>query len=91
MGVVGGLLVVPLNALLQVRGHALLSAGRSIAVQGANENASVLVSVSVYTALVAAGVPVVGLMTGLGVGVAFALLGLMLADRARSFRASAWQ
>ena len=42
LGAVGGLLVVPLNALLQHRGHQLLSAGRSIAVQGFNENASVL-------------------------------------------------
>jgi LPLT family lysophospholipid transporter-like MFS transporter len=43
-------LVVPLNALLQHRGHTLLSAGRSIAVQNFNENASVLVMLAVYAA-----------------------------------------
>jgi len=42
VGIVGGILVVPLNALLQHRGYALLSAGRSVAVQGFNENLSVL-------------------------------------------------
>ena len=34
VGAVGGFMVVPLNALLQHRGFVLLSAGRSIAVQG---------------------------------------------------------
>lgn len=81
VGVVGGLMVVPLNALLQERGHALLSAGRSIAVQGANENASVLVCVSVYTGLLAAGVPIVTLIAGLGVCVAGGLAALAWADR----------
>ena len=45
---VGGAMVVPLNALLQHRGHQLLAAGSSIAVQGFNENLSVLVMLGVY-------------------------------------------
>ena len=48
----GGLLVVPLNALLQHRGCQLLSAGRSIAVQGFNENVSVLAMLAAYAATV---------------------------------------
>ncbi len=48
-GVLGGLFVVPMNALLQHRGCVLLSAGRSVAVQNFNENASVLLMVGAYT------------------------------------------
>ena len=88
VGAVGGLMVVPLNALLQDRGNALLSAGRSIAVQGGNENASVLVCLGVYSALVAADVPLVVLMAGLGVCVAAALAMLLWQQRARERRAA---
>jgi hypothetical protein len=42
LGLVGGFFVVPMNALLQHRGVVLLSAGRSIAIQNVNENASIL-------------------------------------------------
>lgn len=76
-GAVGGLLVVPLNALLQHRGCVLLSAGRSIAVQGFNENASVLVMLASYAALLALNVPIVPLMWGLGLAVAAGMLVLM--------------
>jgi LPLT family lysophospholipid transporter-like MFS transporter len=88
VGAVGGLMVVPLNALLQDRGNALLSAGRSIAVQGGNENASVLVCLGVYSALVAVDVPLVVLMAGLGVCVAAALAGLLAQQRVRARRAA---
>ena len=88
VGGVGGLMVVPLNALLQDRGNALLSAGRSIAVQGANENASVLACLGVYSLLVAVDVPLVVLMVGLGVCVAAALAVLLLRQRSRERRAA---
>jgi len=42
LGGVGGFLVVPMNALLQHRGHNLMGAGRSIAVQNFNEQAAIL-------------------------------------------------
>jgi MFS family permease len=87
VGAVGGMLVVPLNALLQDRGNALLSPGRSIAVQGASENAGVLACLAVYAALVAADVPLVVLMAGLGVGVAAAVAILLLRQRAHDRRA----
>lgn len=64
LGALSGFLVVPMNALLQHRGCALLSAGRSIAVQGANENASILVMLSVYGALTATGVPIAAVVWG---------------------------
>ncbi|MBL0087414.1 MAG: lysophospholipid transporter LplT [Ideonella sp.] len=69
VGLVGGLLVVPLNALLQHRGHQLLTAGRSIAVQGFNENLSVLLMLSGYAAMLAWRVPIVPLMVGFGLGI----------------------
>ena len=42
LGIIGGYLVVPMNALLQHRGHNLMGAGRSIAVQNFNEQACIL-------------------------------------------------
>lgn len=56
-GAVGGMLLVPMNALLQHRGASILSAGRSIAVQGFNENASVLLMLALYSGTLALGVP----------------------------------
>jgi LPLT family lysophospholipid transporter-like MFS transporter len=85
---VGGLLVVPLNALLQDRGYALLSAGRSIAVQGANENASVLAFLGVYSVLVAFDVPLVVLMAGLGLGVAGVLAAMIVREGRHERRAA---
>jgi sensor c-di-GMP phosphodiesterase-like protein len=51
IGLCSGLFVVPMNALLQHRGHVLLSAGHSIAVQNFNEQLNILVMVAVYTLL----------------------------------------
>jgi MFS transporter, LPLT family, lysophospholipid transporter len=77
MVVIGGLagfFVVPMNALLQHRGHHLVGAGRSIAVQNFNENSSILVMIalyslllnvgySIYTVIVVFGLFVTGTMT----------------------------
>ena len=54
MVVIGGLagfFVVPMNALLQHRGHHLVGAGRSIAVQNFNENSSILIMIALYSLL----------------------------------------
>ncbi len=83
VGIVGGLLVVPLNALLQHRGFALLSAGRSIAVQGFNENASILVMLGVYAGLLALDLPIVTLMGGFGLMIASVILLLIWRERRR--------
>lgn len=77
VGVVGGLLVVPLNALLQHRGHQLLSAGRSVAVQGCSENASILAMLAAYAGLIALELPIVPLMGAFGLAIAGAMLALM--------------
>lgn len=83
VGLVGGLLVVPLNALLQHRGCTLLSAGRSIAVQGFNENASVLAMLAAYAAMVALEVPIDALMAGFGLCIALAIAALMWRESRR--------
>ena len=46
IGALAGFFVVPMNALLQHRGHILMGAGHSIAVQNFNENLSILVMLS---------------------------------------------
>ena len=76
VGALGGALVVPLNALLQHRGHLLLSAGRSIAVQNFNENLSVLVMLGAYAALLWLQLDVRWLMAGLGAMVALCMAAL---------------
>ena len=53
VGGVAGYFVVPMNALLQHRGCSLLTAGRSIAVQGFNENAGMLLMLGIYATAVA--------------------------------------
>jgi LPLT family lysophospholipid transporter-like MFS transporter len=48
MGAMGGYFVVPMNALLQHRGHLLMGAGHSIAVQNFNENISIFAMLGLY-------------------------------------------
>ncbi len=48
MGAMGGYFVVPMNALLQHRGHLLMGAGHSIAVQNFNENLSIFAMLGLY-------------------------------------------
>jgi len=55
IGVLSGFFVVPLNALLQHRGHLLIGAGHSIAVQNFNENIGILLLSGAYTLMVKAG------------------------------------
>jgi LPLT family lysophospholipid transporter-like MFS transporter len=52
IGVLSGFFVVPMNALLQHRGHVLMSAGHSIAVQNFNENLSILTMLAVYAIMI---------------------------------------
>ena len=58
IGGLAGFFVVPMNALLQHRGHNLMGAGRSIAVQNFNENSSVLAMIAIYSLLIGAGVSI---------------------------------
>ncbi|UXY14982.1 lysophospholipid transporter LplT [Chitiniphilus purpureus] len=52
IGALAGFFVVPLNAMLQHRGHLLMGAGHSIAVQNFNENLGILVMVGTHALLV---------------------------------------
>ena len=54
IGLLSGYFVVPMNALLQHRGHILMGAGHSIAVQNFNENLSILIMTGVYYLMVKA-------------------------------------
>jgi MFS family permease len=70
LGAVSGYLVVPMNALLQHRGHNLMGAGRSIAVQNFNEQACILGLSALYAAMTKFGATPFGVITVLGLGVA---------------------
>jgi MFS family permease len=70
LGAIGGFLVVPMNALLQHRGHNLMGAGRSIAVQNFNEQACILGLGAFYTALTKFGMSAFGAITIFGLVVA---------------------
>ena len=73
MVIVGGLagfFVVPMNALLQHRGHILMGAGHSIAVQNFNENLSILMMTGTYALLI---------MFGLSINIVIVMFGLFVA------------
>jgi LPLT family lysophospholipid transporter-like MFS transporter len=74
LGGLSGYFVVPMNALLQHRGHVLLSAGHSIAVQNFNENISVLVMLCIYALLIRFDVPVGIVIIAFGTFVAITML-----------------
>ncbi len=67
LGGLGGFLVVPMNALLQHRGHNLMGAGRSIAVQNFNEQACILGLGALYTLSTGMGLSAFGAITVFGV------------------------
>ena len=70
LGALGGFLVVPMNALLQHRGHNLMGAGRSIAVQNFNEQACILALGAFYAGMTMFGMSAFTAITIFGVGVA---------------------
>jgi len=76
-GFAGGMLMVPMNAVLQNRGYQLLTAGRSVAVQGFNENASVMLMLGIYTALLALSVPLTWVMIILGTAMTLGMFYLL--------------
>ncbi|HET8695302.1 MAG TPA: lysophospholipid transporter LplT [Aquabacterium sp.] len=70
LGGLSGFLVVPMNALLQHRGHNLMGAGRSIAVQNFNEQACILALGFLYSGCTKAGLSAYGAITAFGLTVA---------------------
>ena len=83
VGWLAGYFVVPMNALLQHRGHVLMSAGHSIAVQNFNENISVLMMLLIYALLIWLDVPIQAVIIGFGVAVSL-IMWLVIKRHARN-------
>ena len=83
VGWLAGYFVVPMNALLQHRGHVLMSAGHSIAVQNFNENISVLMMLLIYSLLIWLDVPIYAVIIGFGVTVSL-IMWLVIKRHARN-------
>jgi len=81
IGALAGYFVVPMNAMLQHRGYTLLTAGRSIAVQGFNENAGMLLMLALYAVGTAWQVPLHWLIWGLGGLITLGMAWLMVVYR----------
>ena len=81
VGILAGFFVVPMNALLQHRGHVLMSAGRSIAVQNFNENLSILTMLGIYALLIKSDLSVRTTMLVFGLFVAASMLAVILKHR----------
>lgn len=76
LGGIGGYMVVPMNALLQHRGHNLMGAGRSIAVQNFNEQLAILLMGLSYSQATKAGASALMAIVGFGVVVALTMLAI---------------
>jgi MFS family permease len=85
VGAMSGFFVVPMNALLQHRGHILMGAGHSIAVQNFNENTSILIMLGLYATLIELNAPVEAVVLLFGVFVS-ALTYLVLRWHRRNMR-----
>ena len=77
IGILSGFFVVPMNALLQHRGHLLLSAGHSIAVQNFNEQLNILLMVSLYSLMLWLGISINIIIVMFGLSVALLMLVLI--------------
>ncbi|MCD6663153.1 MAG: lysophospholipid transporter LplT [Comamonas sp.] len=88
MGALGGFLVVPMNALLQHRGHHLMGSGRSIAVQNFNEQLAILLMGGAYSAASKWGLSAFGAVTAFGASVVVVmwLIGRWYKWNLRTFR-----
>ncbi len=73
IGMLSGFFVVPLNALLQHRGHLLMGAGHSIAIQNFNENIGILILLGVYTFMVGHNVHIHWVIVTFGVFISLAM------------------
>jgi MFS family permease len=76
IGVLAGLFVVPMNAILQHRGHRLMSAGQSIAVQNFNENLAILAMTSSYALALQARLRIDTVLVLLGMLIVLVTVGL---------------
>lgn len=74
IGAMSGFFVVPMNALLQHRGHVLLSAGHSIAVQNFNEQLNILLMLGIYSLLLWLNMPINAIIIMFGLMVSILML-----------------
>ena len=81
IGGLSGFFVVPMNALLQHRGHVLLSAGHSIAVQNFNEQLNILLMLAAYSLMLWLGLPINAIIALFGILVACLMLAFMRWNR----------
>jgi MFS family permease len=86
VGALAGFFVVPMNALLQHRGHVLMGAGHSIAVQNFNENIGILIMVGLYALMVRSGMSVNIAIVMFGVFVSATMALVMLLHRRNQIR-----
>ena len=86
IGACAGFFVVPMNALLQHRGHVLMGAGHSIAVQNFNENIGILVLVGLYGLMVSFGLRVETAIVLFGLFVSGTMALVMLRHRRNQAR-----
>jgi MFS family permease len=86
IGALAGFFVVPMNALLQHRGHVLMSAGHSIAVQNFNENLMVLIMLALYAVLIRADWHINTIIVTFGAMVAVTMLAVIALHRANQRR-----
>ncbi|HNA82436.1 MAG TPA: lysophospholipid transporter LplT [Thiobacillaceae bacterium] len=73
IGALSGYFVVPLNALLQHRGHLLMGAGHSIAIQNFNENIGILIMLGAYTFMVGHDVHIHWVIVSFGLFISLAM------------------
>jgi MFS family permease len=73
IGALSGFFVVPLNALLQHRGHHLIGAGHSIAVQNFNEHIGILFMLGLYLLMVKAEVAITSIVIAFGFFIIFSM------------------
>ena len=74
IGILSGYFVVPMNALLQHRGHVLMCAGHSIAVQNFNENLSILALLGLYALMISLNLDINHITILFGLFVALAMI-----------------
>ena len=83
IGATGGFYVVPLNALLQERGHESVGAGNAVAVQNFFENFSMMTLIGLYIALEKSNVPIIYITFIFG---SFILVAISLLARQRLYQ-----
>jgi LPLT family lysophospholipid transporter-like MFS transporter len=82
IGVSGGFYVVPLNALLQERGHETVGAGNAVAVQNFFENISMMALVGLYILMQKINLPTTSIALIFG-GLIFCAIGMLVFGRLR--------